>query len=70
MLINGGAYADETVMLLGIDEGPDARIVGLHGNREFELDYRPAPYIEMLNVEVAAAPSLYDYQLQQRLAAD
>ena len=67
VLINGGAYADETVKLLGIDEGPMARIVGLHGNREFELDYRPAPYVEKLNEELAAVPSLYDYQLRKRL---
>ncbi len=67
VLINGGAYADEAVTLLGTDEGPMARIVGLHGNRQFELDYRPAPYVEMLNVELSAVPSLYDYQLEQRV---
>jgi len=67
VLINGGAYADESVTVLGIDEGPMARIVGLHGNRTFELDYRPAPYVEMLNVELSTVPSLYDYQLRRRL---
>ena len=66
VLINGGAYADEPVTLLGIDEGPLARIVGLHGNREFTLDYRPEPYIESLNIPLTAVPSLYDYQLQKR----
>ena len=68
VLINGGAYADESVTILGIDEGPMARIVGLHGNRTFDLDYRPAPYIEMLNVELSTVPSLYDYQLGKRLS--
>ena len=67
VLINGGAYADESVTLLGTDEGPMARIVGLHGNRTFELDYRPAPYVELLNVELSTVPSLYDYQLRKRL---
>ena len=67
VLINGGAYADESVTILGIDEGPMARIVGLHGNRTFELDYRPAPYVEMLNVALVTVPSLYDYQLRNRL---
>ena len=66
VLINGGAYAEESVTLLGIDEGPMARIVGLHGNRSFELDYRPEPYVEMLNVELLTVPSLYDYQLRKR----
>ncbi len=70
VLINGGAYADESVTILGIDEGPMARVVGLHGNRTFELDYRPAPYIESLNVALFAVPSLYDYQLRKRLAKD
>ncbi len=67
VLINGGAYANDIVRLLGIDEGPMARIIGLHGNRRFELDYRPEPYIEMLNVELTTVPSLYDYQLRKRL---
>ncbi|MEL7186809.1 MAG: hypothetical protein AAFN50_10330, partial [Pseudomonadota bacterium] len=70
VLINGGTYSDESVKILGTDEGPMARIVGLHGNREFELDYRPTPYVEMLNVELQSVPSLYDYQLKQRLQND
>ncbi|MDJ0751621.1 MAG: glycosyl hydrolase family 28-related protein [Woeseiaceae bacterium] len=68
VLIKGGAYADERVTILGIDEGPMARIVGLHGNRTFELDYRPEPYVERLNVALKAVPSLYDYQLRMRLS--
>lgn len=70
VLINGGAYADETVTILGIDEGPMARIVGLHGNRTFKLDYRPEPYTELLNVALTTVPSLYDYQLRTRLSKD
>ncbi|MBU2676984.1 MAG: glycoside hydrolase family 55 protein [Gammaproteobacteria bacterium] len=69
VLINGGAAADEIVTLLGIDEGPMARIVGLHGNRQFKLDYRPEPYMEALNVELRNVPSLYDYQRAMRLAS-
>ncbi len=70
VLINGGTYADESVTVLGIDEGPMARIVGLHGNRTFELDYRPEPYVERLNDALTAVPSLYDYQLRKRLSKD
>ncbi len=66
VLITGGAHPDETVVVHGLAEGPLARIVGLHGNREFELDYRPTPYVELLNVELTAVPSLYDFQLEQR----
>ena len=70
VLVVGGAYADETVTLHGLDEGPLARIVGVHGNRRFELDYRPAPYVERLNAELVTVPSLYDYQLSKRLQAE
>lgn len=66
VLITGGAYPDEVVTIQGLDEGPMARIVGLHGNREFKLDYRPTPYVEGMNVELTTAPSLYDYQLENR----
>ena len=57
VLITGGAYADEVVTVQGLDEGPMARIVGLHGNRKFKLDYRPTPYVEMLNEPLESAPS-------------
>ncbi len=67
VVITGGAYADEPVAIHGLDEGPMARIIGLHGNRRFELDYRPAPYVEMLNEKIEHAPSLYDYQKRVRL---
>ena len=70
VLITGGAYADEAVTVQGLDEGPMARIVGLHGNREFKLDYRPTPYVEMLNEPLELVPSLYDYQRHQRLNDD
>ncbi|MEM7704027.1 MAG: glycosyl hydrolase family 28-related protein [Pseudomonadota bacterium] len=70
VLITGGAYADEVVTVQGLDEGPMARIVGLHGNREFKLDYRPAPYVELLNQKLRDVPSLYDYQKNQRRQAE
>ena len=50
----------------GLEEGPDARVVGVSGNRPFEVDYRPSPYLEMINREVLGAPSLYEWQLAQR----
>ncbi|MFK8053849.1 MAG: glycosyl hydrolase family 28-related protein [Woeseiaceae bacterium] len=66
VLITGGAHPDQTVVLQGLDEGPMARIVGLHGNRTFELDYRPAPYVALLNTSPSSVPSLYEYQLKLR----
>lgn len=38
----------------------------MHGNRKIRLLHTPTPYLEMLNQAVAAVPSLYDYQLEQR----
>ena len=70
VLITGGAHANEIVTVQGLDEGPLARIVGLHGNRTFKLDYRPTPYVELLNVDLEAVPSLYDYQRAERLRDD
>lgn len=70
VLITGGVSTDEAVTLQGLDEGPMARIVGVHGNREFKLDYRPAPYVEKLDVELRGVPSLYDYQRARRLGSN
>ena len=67
VLITSGARSDETVLVEGLDEGPAARIVGLHGNRTLQLDYRPEPYVESLNSRIAGIPSLYDYQLANRM---
>lgn len=66
VIVEDGALPGETVQLKATAEGPEARIVGLSGNRKFELDYRPAPYIESMNKTVSQIPSLYDYQLNQR----
>ena len=62
-----GADRDELVTLEGLAEGPDARIVGVSGNREFEVDYFPSPYSERINTSMEDVPSLYDYQLNKRL---
>ena len=53
--------------LLGAAEGPDARIIGVSGNRKFEVEYFPAPYTERINRAMNDVPSLYDYQLKKRL---
>ena len=62
----GTAAPASPVEVLAGSEGPDARIVGMHGNRPIRLNHKPSPYLEMLNQAVTAAPSLYAYQLQQR----
>lgn len=66
VVVLSGALPGERVVLQGLEEGPDARVVGLSGNRPFAVDYRPQPYMEMINQEVLGAPSLYDWQLARR----
>ena len=67
VLVEGGALPSETVKLTGLSEGPDARLVGISGNRHFEVDYHPAPVMRALNQRLWQAPSLYELQLQHRL---
>lgn len=69
VLVSGGAHPGEDVTLEGIDEGPMAIIVGVHGNRNFDLDYRPKPLINVMNTSMEEIPSLYDYQLRKRMNA-
>jgi hypothetical protein len=56
-----------TFELEGLEDGPAARLVGLHGNRPLSLSYGPDPYVEGLNRDDLAVPSLYEHQLRQRL---
>ena len=66
VVVLSGALPGEPVVLQGLEEGPDARVIGVSGNRPFEIDYRPEPYMEMINQPVMAAPSLYEWQLMRR----
>ena len=58
---------DETILLDGMEEGPFARIIGINGNRKFEVKYGPDAYIECVNKSMEKIPSLYDYQLKKRV---
>lgn len=64
--VKSGADRDEPVTLRGLSEGPDARLVGISGNRDFKVNYYPKPYIERVNKSMEDVPSLYDYQLSLR----
>lgn len=57
----------QTIDLKGEDEGPHARIVGFSANRPIAFKYGPEAYIEGVNRPGIAVPSLYEYQLRQRL---
>ncbi|QUL38152.1 right-handed parallel beta-helix repeat-containing protein [Erythrobacter sp. JK5] len=66
IVFDGGVAPGDEVVILAGSEGPEARIVGMHGNRPIRLDHRPTPYVEMHNRAVRAVPSLYAYQLLKR----
>lgn len=67
VLVTGGVAPGKPVVILGASEGPEARNVGLHGNRPLMLDHTPAPYLESLGSRVETVPSLYAYQRARRL---
>lgn len=56
-----------TILLNGMLDGPYANIIGVHGNKNFNINYQPNPYIELLNTSISKIPSLYNYQLKKRL---
>lgn len=55
------------VLLNGMKDGPQVRLVGVYANREISVDYDPNPYMESINERIEAIPSLYRYQLKNRL---
>ena len=66
VVVESGASRGETVALQGLAEGPDAFIIGVHGNRNFSVDYRPNPKTLLVN-QPPEVISLYDWQLQKRM---
>ncbi|WP_169816546.1 glycosyl hydrolase family 28-related protein [Altererythrobacter ishigakiensis] len=67
VVVGSGVEPGGEIVILGGSEGPDARIIGLHGNRTIRLDHTPEPYLEWLNKPVLAIPSLYTHQLGKRI---
>lgn len=55
------------VLLNGMNDGPFANIIGVYGNKEFDVVYEPKSYMEFLNSSAIQITSLYNYQLQKRL---
>lgn len=58
---------NDTILLNGMEEGPFARIIGVTGNRKFNVKYGPDAYIEFINKALVSIPSLYEFQLGKRL---
>ncbi|UXP32772.1 hypothetical protein N6H18_02195 [Reichenbachiella agarivorans] len=62
-----GLDATKPVILNGMKDGPAARLVGIHANRPITIHYEPNAYISDENVNLWLVPSLFDYQLRERL---
>tara|TARA_R110002049_G_scaffold279395_1_gene458354 strand:- start:4581 stop:6239 length:1659 start_codon:yes stop_codon:yes gene_type:complete len=59
--------SEKPLVLNGIEDGPYAYIIGVNGNDTFKIDYEPHSYQEFINQPLNNVPSLYEYQLKQRL---
>lgn len=65
--VTGNLDNSSSILLNGMKDGPFARLVGIHGNHDFTINYGPSSYIEYTNKAVKEIPSLYHYQLNNRL---
>lgn len=54
---------------LKINDAPSARLVGIYGSKPIKLQYGPNVYKEGINKPGITVPSLYEFQLEQRLKA-
>ena len=57
----------KSILLNGMEDGPFARVIGVHGNHHFEVDYGPDAFIDRTNESLRSITSLYEYQLERRL---
>lgn len=62
-----GLRQDRNILLDGMKDGPSARLIGVHANMPLTIKYGPNAYLEWVNQKVTWVPSLYDYQLKQRM---
>jgi hypothetical protein len=58
--------SSKTIKLDGMKDGPFARIIGINGNKTFEVNYQPMTMIKAVNEVFEKHPSLYNYQLTTR----
>lgn len=63
-----GALSDQPIVLYGMQDGPNARLVGVSANLPFKIEYGPNSYQEGIGEYFTDIPSLYIYQLQKRLS--
>jgi len=62
-----GALNQAPILLNGMKDGPNARVVGVSANLPIRVEYGPDAYIEGVGQYYANMPSLFLHQLQQRM---
>jgi hypothetical protein len=67
---SNGQNLDTPVLLNGMKDGPLARIFGVSGNNPVVVEYGPDAHIEGVNLYYQDVPSLYKWQLQNRLKSN
>ncbi|CAH8296589.1 hypothetical protein EV196_11120 [Mariniflexile fucanivorans] len=63
----GSIDVNKPIILNGVEDGPFARLIGVSGNQEVSISYKPEAHIEFTNTPMEDIPSLYEYQLKKRL---
>ena len=66
---SNGAVDLEPVLLDGMKDGANARVIGVSANLPIRVDYGPDAYIEGVGRYYSDIPSLFSHQLKQRMAA-
>ena len=67
VVFENGAANDGPVLLNGMEDGPNARVVGVQANLPIRVEYGPDAYIEGVGRFFHDVPSLYYHQLGRRL---
>ncbi len=67
--LDNGFDSQVPITLYGVNDGPEARLVGVHGNAPLAIEYGPDAYVEGVNHFYSSVPSLYEYQLRARLSS-
>ena len=67
VIYKNGLDSPNQKLLYGMSDGPYANLIGIHSNHDIKVEYGPDAYLENINAKINKVPSLYDYQLQERL---
>ncbi|WP_282041781.1 hypothetical protein [Winogradskyella flava] len=62
-----GMDSSKSILLNGMEDGPFARVIGVKGNHKIEVNYGPNAHLDRINQSLETIPSLYKYQLTQRI---